>query len=230
MTEKEVWRLRRVRVVASGCLKTSQTKFDTLRSHQQALKIQTKQVASAIFGKDVLKVTLKFKIIRKWQLLVLTEEKQSKWRICDEVGEGIRMRKKPTLIRTCWGITTKCGWLTSCAFVKHEQAWKVHKYISTNKQITQKPNNNTGLFSTPANSHMDTFSHNLIMPTHYNKSLTDTNHSNNRIIDHRKSICGWYRMLHVFSQHFYQGWETNIWICLLLKCKRWLERVSTGHI
>lgn len=101
MKEKEVWRLRRVRVVASGRVKTSQTRFDTLRSHHQALKIQTKQVASAIFGKDVLKVTLKVKIIRKWQLLVLTEEKQSKWRTCDEVGEGEKMRKKPTLIRTC---------------------------------------------------------------------------------------------------------------------------------
>lgn len=65
-----------------------------MRSHHQALKIQTKQVASAIFGKDVLKVTLKFKIIKKWQLLVLTEGNQSKWRICDEVGEGVRMRKK----------------------------------------------------------------------------------------------------------------------------------------
>lgn len=243
MTEKEVWRLRRVRVVASGCLQTSQTKFGTSRSHHQALNIQTKQVAPAIFGKDVLKVTLKFKIIRKWQLL--TEEKQSKWRICDEVGEGDKMWKKTTLIRTCWGITTKCGWLTSCAFVKHEQAWEVHKYISTNKQITQKPNNNTGLFSITANSHMDTLSHNLIKPTHYNKSLTDTNHSKNRIIDHKNSISGRYRMqmmqqtcnnyglikkhiqqwwviysgqkcfirhllLHVFSQHFYQAWETNI--------------------
>lgn len=101
MTKKEVRRLRRVRAVASGCLKTSKTKFDILRSHPQALKIQTKQVASAIFGKDVLKVTLKCKIIRKWKLLVPTAEKQSKWRMCDKVGEEVRMRKNPTLIRTC---------------------------------------------------------------------------------------------------------------------------------